>query len=100
MADKSYPNNVLYGHIDQIQGYWWEIKPDENTVELHQEKLRVLTGLFEQISSQNCAFVLIGNTVENRLVYAIDKRNIVGYDMSLNMAKDRIPFSLSNIHPD
>ncbi len=98
MTDKGYPNGLFFDNIDKANQYWNRFESGNNVVS-YQEKLRLLNPLFEQISSQNCVLIFIWDIVKGRFVYAVDKKNLVGFNMSLYLADDGIHFSHANCHP-
>ena len=100
MPVKAYPYSFIYNDIEKVERYWKNFKPNIDTILSYQEKWRILVPIFEQISSQNCVFIFIWNAVTNRFVYAVDNRNVVGYEPSLYLAGNGIDFSISNVHPD
>src|SRR6266568_4225905 len=100
MPVKAYPYSFIYNDIEKVERYWKNFKPDIHTTLSYQEKWRILVPLFEQISSQNSVFIFIWNAVTSRFIYAVDNRNVVGYEPSFCLADDGIDFSISKVHPD
>ncbi len=100
MSDKVHSYSFIYNDIEKAEHYWNQFKPGIDTSSLHGEKWKIPVYFFEQISSQNSVLILLCDVLSNRFVYAVDKRNVVGYDPSLYLAEDGINFSIANVHPD
>ncbi len=100
MLANEIPNSLFYNDIEQANHYWNRFGRDEESSRSYVDKLRMLNGLFEQISFQNSVFIVIWDIAKDQLVYAVDKKKVVGYDMALYLADNGIHFSLSNVLPD
>jgi hypothetical protein len=89
---------------EKLNQYWYkpldELKPNIQFIASYKEKWQVLIPLFEQISAHNAVFIMIYDTIINRIIYVVDKRNVIGHDAAMYLAKNGYEFSMSNVHPD
>jgi DNA-binding CsgD family transcriptional regulator len=92
-------SSYIYQHAATVQQYYDNLKPDKPLIS-SLEKWKPLFPFFDHISNQNAVLVLLWDLSTSRFIYASDKRNIVGYDLTLYTAENGIHFSMNNIHPD
>jgi DNA-binding CsgD family transcriptional regulator len=97
---QTYLNSFINSDLKALELFWHKFKPDNNNAISYADKWQQQVPFFEQISAQNSVFVLLWDVVTNRFIYAVDKRNVAGYDMSLYLAPDGVNFTISKIHPD
>jgi len=99
MPTKHNPYTYIHNDIKKMEFFWDQFKiPGSVTPPLDKWKNNI--PFFEQISSHNSVLILIWDASHNRILFAVDKKKVVGHDMSLYMAENGIFFSMSNIHPD
>ena len=88
--------NKPYGEI--FDGDWNALRSSIQLASSYKEKWTNLIPLFEQISEQNAVFIMIWNMAINRIIYTVDKRQVLGYNASAYLAENGVDFLLSN-HP-
>ena len=99
MPAKPNPYTYIHNDIKKMELFWNQFKVP-GRVTSSDEKWKGNISFFEQISSQNSVLILIWDASNNRILYAIDKKQVVGHEMSLYLAENGLFFSISNIHPD
>lgn len=99
MPPKTNPYKYIHSDIKRIEQFWNQFKVSQKIIPT-EGRWKNNIPLFEQISSQNCVLILIWDSVNNHILYAVDKRNVVGHDMALYTAEKGMLFSMSNIHPE
>ena len=100
MPSKPLTHSSIYNDLKKIDRNWNEIKPDTRISLSRKEKWVKLIHMFEKISAQYAVVVGISNIITKRFIYAVDKRNVIGYELSRYLANDGLDFSNSNWHAD
>lgn len=84
---------------DLFERNWDGLKANITFAANYKEKWTSLIPLFEQISAQNAVFIMIWNMIINRIIYVVDKKGVVGHDISNYLTANWYEFTSSNIHP-
>jgi DNA-binding CsgD family transcriptional regulator len=99
MLTQALPYNFIYDDINKVQRYSNKFESVEGNGIPNKEEWKALIPFLEQVSAHSYVKVLVWNVFTNRIVYAVDKKNVAGYNASLYLAKNGINFSMSNMHP-
>ena len=79
---------------------WDQLRASIEFATSYQEHWPSLILLFEQISTQLPVFIMIWNMLTNRIIYTIDRKDVIGYPASKYLAENGVEFTMSNLHPD
>jgi len=78
---------------------WDKLKVNIKFAATYKEKWTSLVPLFEQISAQHAVFVMVWNVITSRIIYVVDKKNVIGHDPAKYLAENWVEFTFTNIHP-
>jgi DNA-binding CsgD family transcriptional regulator len=92
--------NPIYNTIEKVEAYWNNLKPGTTSSQINYDKWVTQAPLFEQLSHQISAAITLWDVVENRFIYATDKRKIAWDDPSLITTEDGVDESIFRVHPD
>ena len=84
---------------DLFEKDWDDLKTKIQFAASYKEKWTSLIPLFEQISAQNTVFIMVWNVTTNRIIYAVDKKNVMGHDTEMYLKENWVEFTFSNVHP-
>lgn len=100
MPTKAHPYTSIYNTVEKVRAYWDAFKPLSAKPTSYQEKWLAHAPLFEQISYQSrVCITLYDLQLNNRFLYAVDKRSVLGNNAAFFTADDGIDFTFANFHP-